>query len=111
MTAIESTEFHTVLSGVGASGTVITTVAGVPDLAEAAHWRGSARRLLRVDLRFGDDNVVCVVRGIGHRLPFARRLPLPIALGLGVLGTPMTVRGIVGEWPFAPLLPVPRPDI
>jgi len=109
VTAIESTEFHSVLSGAAASGTVIVTVAGVPDLVEAGYWRGSARRLLRVDLRFGDDSVVCVARGIGHRLPFARRLSLPVALGLGVLGTPMTVRGIAGEWPSALLVPRPRP--
>ena len=110
MTAIQSTEFHSVLIAVGAFDTVIITVAGVPDLVEAAHWRGSVHRSLRVDLRVGDDIVVCVASGLGHRLPFVRRLPLSVALGLGVLGTPMTVRGVAGEWPTTPSVSGSPPD-
>lgn len=109
VTAIESTGSRTVLSGASAAGTVVVTVAAVPDLVEAKRWLGGVRRLLRVEVAIESDGVVCVASGVGHRVPFVRRVPLPVAIGLGVLGSPIVVRGVASSLPWTSIVGGPEP--
>lgn len=68
------------------------TVPAVADPDVARRWLRAVRRVHRVEIRLSGRGVSAVVDGVGYRLPFVRRLPLALALGLGKLGTPVLLR-------------------
>ena len=67
----------------------------IPDVARARDWHATLRRVHRVDICVDPNRVSCTVKGLGHRLPVIRRVPLAVALGMGEIGDPLFV--LVGE--------------
>lgn len=61
------------------------------DVALARRWARLGRRVAAVVIDAEADTAR--VHGIGHRLPFVRRIPVPIALGLAAIGVPTRVEG------------------
>ena len=61
------------------------------DVALARRWARRGRRVAAVVIDTEADTAR--VHGIGHRLPFVRRVPVPIALGLAAIGVPTRVVG------------------
>ena len=61
------------------------------DVALARRWARLGRRVAAVVIDTEADTAR--VHGIGHRLPFVRRIPVPIALGLAAIGVPTRVEG------------------
>lgn len=62
------------------------------DLAAATRLRRTVKRVGLVTLTVdGDGTCSAVADGVGHRLPFHRRLAASTALGLALLGVPALV--------------------
>lgn len=92
VTAIEPDGVRSRLIGLDRGRRVEMAVPAVADSDVARRWLRMVRRVHRVEVRVSGHGVSAVVDGVGHRLPFRRRLPLALALGLGKLGTPIFLR-------------------
>lgn len=61
-------------------------VPGRPHLVSARKWARATRSVSHVALDLSGAAPTAVVHGIGRRLPYARPVPLELALGLTALG-------------------------
>lgn len=64
-----------------------------PNPVVARRWLAAVRRVEHVGFRLDGERVTCVVTGRSNRLPFTRRVPVALGLGLGALGAQLWVRG------------------
>jgi hypothetical protein len=90
------------------------TVASEPDVEAAEGFLRGVRRVDAVEVSVSDGVVTCRVAGVGHRLPFRRRVPVAVGLGLGLLGVPVLLELVDGgpspdAQPQAELVPIRRP--
>lgn len=95
VTRVAPTRLGTALTFDSCCGEQQVAVNTVPDVERARNWRGTLRRVRRVDIHINGDHTNCIVQGLGHRLPVSRRIPLAVALGFAVIGDPLHVT--VGE--------------
>lgn len=79
-------------------GLVRIVVDALPDLDLARRWLGAVRRVDRIDLVVGADDVKARVHGCRHRLPFATDVPLRVGLGLAQLGHRTRILGRAARW-------------
>ena len=86
---IEPGENASRLTGAWNERFVETIVPALPNIGAARRWMKTVKRVSRVEIFISRSGVSAMAEGVGHRLPYRRRVPLGVALGLGELGIPV----------------------